>query len=849
MARPRFSIRGLMGFVLAASLALAALHDASDGLSRTVSLLTSGVMILAAIAAVFGPREERAWWLGFLLFGMGPTEPLDGWLDTLLTATGVVLPDESALSWHGFGPARAVGRAWLVGHCLLRLLVATLGGALGRCFFGPAALAAERLLGDGAVSPPRSRAWKAAIGGTGLLVLAAAVLVWAQTVPAYWTGWVLLATWGLIGLAAVGAFCDRGKRRSRWTGAALFGGGYLVSVFGLGSYEGQAGIPPRIDDATRVRLPVLAFVEPGFPITTTAEAAANARIRTTLEQRVPIHVPGPATLEQFLAHIASATRLPDGSRLPIDVNPVGPSEAETTMRSLAHLDTDGARLAASLRRLLEPFDLGYVIAGGVLEITSKASAEETDCADPRLFAIHGAVALFAAGLGALLAPLAAGWRGKPGVWGLTRRRGRLAAGLLAIMLLVSVGLAGVRSASPTWGQVMDLGTCGILSLSVVGVFCGTNETRAWWFGFALFGKGYLVLAFDSGLCLSASQLYAQVSPADLHSILLVLAGTLLPRSAAEAYPPFSGIAFSAWTIMHCLASLLAATLGGALTALFFGASTRHAETGRSDSLIARRGDCSLIPLILAIGLLGVVAAAVVRSRSLPSFWTGAALLATWGLFGMAALGAAVGHGKRRVRAIGAALFGAGCMLLVFSSQPYHPSWTRLCIDNSLRALFPRVALVEWAIPPDSEETAAANARIRQALEKTVPMHFARETPLGDVLAFIGASAPLADGRRLPIFVDPIGLQDAEKTLRSPVQLELDGVPLETTLRLLLRQLDMEYEIREGLLQVVSTGCDDCPVVEDARLVAGQFVLAVLASALGAMLAPLVADHETVGGRD
>ena len=65
----RFSIRTLMAFVLVSAVGMAALRNASD--------LWAGMMLMAALAAVgvavLGAAlmrdRERAWWLGFGLFG------------------------------------------------------------------------------------------------------------------------------------------------------------------------------------------------------------------------------------------------------------------------------------------------------------------------------------------------------------------------------------------------------------------------------------------------------------------------------------------------------------------------------------------------------------------------------------------------------------------------------------------------------------------------------------------------------------------------------------------------------------------------------------------------------------
>ena len=51
---------------------------------------------------------------------------------------------------------------------------------------------------------------------------------------------------------------------------------------------------------------------------------------------------------------------------------------------------------------------------------------------------------------------------------------------------------------------------------------------------------------------------------------------------------------------------------------------------------------------------------------------------------------------------------------------------------------------------------------------------------------------------LPIYVDPNGLKDAEKTMASTVEHQPGGLPLRTTLRLLLSQLDLIYRVEDGL---------------------------------------------------
>ena len=85
------------------------------------------------------------------------------------------------------------------------------------------------------------------------------------------------------------------------------------------------------------------------------------------------------------------------------------------------------------------------------------------------------------------------------------------------------------------------------------------------------------------------------------------------------------------------------------------------------------------------------------------------------------------------------------------------------------------------------------ARIQRALSKRVPMRFPDETTLEEILKYIQEATRGPDGRVIPIYVDPIGLQEAEKSMTSTVKgIDLEGVRLETSLRLCLKQLELAY---------------------------------------------------------
>ncbi len=110
----------------------------------------------------------------------------------------------------------------------------------------------------------------------------------------------------------------------------------------------------------------------------------------------------------------------------------------------------------------------------------------------------------------------------------------------------------------------------------------------------------------------------------------------------------------------------------------------------------------------------------------------------------------------------------------------------------------REPLVIKTMPGDEERKKAILAK----LEERIAMPFRNETPLEDIKKYIEQStqdekAGLPNG--IPIYIDPQGLQDADKTMASTIALNLEGIPLRTTLRLLLRQLGMGYKVQGGLL--------------------------------------------------
>jgi hypothetical protein len=141
----RFSIAGLMGVALIiASLRLAAMRLASELLAGIMFLVTSAVLCLAFIALICRGPAERAWWLGFNVFGwiydrfafrdwgeIRPWLPTTRLLEPLATMAGFTVdpsgPSPNGDPWLPFHMA---------GQCLFTLLLAVVGGLVAVALFG-----------------------------------------------------------------------------------------------------------------------------------------------------------------------------------------------------------------------------------------------------------------------------------------------------------------------------------------------------------------------------------------------------------------------------------------------------------------------------------------------------------------------------------------------------------------------------------------------------------------------------------------------------------------------------------------------------------------------------------------
>ena len=96
----------------------------------------------------------------------------------------------------------------------------------------------------------------------------------------------------------------------------------------------------------------------------------------------------------------------------------------------------------------------------------------------------------------------------------------------------------------------------------------------------------------------------------------------------------------------------------------------------------------------------------------------------------------------------------------------------------------------------------ANERLLgEKLDEPISMSFANETPLEDVLRYIKQATTTQTFEGIPIYVDPIGLAATERSVSSTVHIDVEGVPLKTSLKTVLNSIGLTYEIDEMVLVV------------------------------------------------
>ncbi len=396
-------------------------------------------------------------------------------------------------------------------------------------------------------------------------------------------------------------------------------------------------------------------------------------------------------------------------------------------------------------------------------------------------------------------------------------------GLMAVVLVLAFGLAALKNAGATWAGVMPLLTYGLLGLAFIGIVLRGQAERAWWLGFFVFGWGYLQWA--------SRLFFGHVST----TILMVWLREESDVADSNLFNP-RNIAF--FQVADCLWALLVAILGGLLARAFFATTAVGSPSPEPPAHEADRtpGKRWFRPAVLGLASLIVFGSVVaIKSTTDSGIWAGGMYLLTCGLLGTAILGALFSRGKSREICIGAALFGVGYlyMALAYTRDSYFERpRPYLVTDQFLNAIRPR-APQRWRGTP-------SNAPIVEALERPIPMHFPDWTPFKDVLKYIKQATATPTCPSIPIYVDPLGLQEVERSLDSTIRIDVEGVPLKATLRTCLNQLGLTYYVEDSCLQIISQDSEDIiPESDDPFLIAGHCLIALIAAAIGGVIAPVV----------
>jgi hypothetical protein len=118
----------------------------------------------------------------------------------------------------------------------------------------------------------------------------------------------------------------------------------------------------------------------------------------------------------------------------------------------------------------------------------------------------------------------------------------------------------------------------------------------------------------------------------------------------------------------------------------------------------------------------------------------------------------------------------------------------------------------------------------EKLHTKVNMPFSQETPLGDVIKYLdGQLNPtdengnlLNDDTPLQFYINPRGLEEADKTIDSPTTLDLKQIPASTALELCLDNLNLEYRVRpDGIVEIDAKGSDRADQQEPVLLLLNE----------------------------
>ena len=401
-------------------------------------------------------------------------------------------------------------------------------------------------------------------------------------------------------------------------------------------------------------------------------------------------------------------------------------------------------------------------------------------------------------------------------------------GLMTLVLAVAVAFAAVRNADPTWSGVLALLTYGTLGVAILGIVFRSGAERAWWFGYFLFGWGYLRLA-------PWAFSHADGSPTRLLLLWIRRKSGSPPTPAG----PFAASDLVLSQIDRCLWAIPAALLGGLLVRLLFVSSRVGPDRPRAAVPEPARPAWKLAIMPVGIGLAGLVLMRLMMVlwwTSDPGLWAGGTYLVTCGLLGIATLGALLGGGDP-----GRSGSAPPCSAWATSTWRWSPI--------SLRSMTRRSCIRER--PTNSSTPYARSCRRRSAgpprRTNASSRRWSGRSRCGSRRGrrWTNCSSTSRKRRQPPVSrVSPSTLTRSASRkpsahFNSTVRIDIEGHPLKATLRLCLRQLGLSYMVKDGHLWI--SGDDEVvePEGEVSFRIVGHSLLALLAAGVGGVLAPLI----------
>ncbi len=242
------------------------------------------------------------------------------------------------------------------------------------------------------------------------LVVAATLAGWRWDAD-LGAGTAFLFTWALAGLMGVGAVSARGRAREVWLGAASFGLGYLILAFGP--------VCPAVLPTNHL---LNAIVRPGGPTTDdipdedlTSDEQSHW-VQKALEEPITLHFPGPTSLKVVLDRIRDAARRALGKD-PF-ISAVWHNGYKYEIAELDHamvfIDRENIPAGKALQLCLAQLGWTYRVQSGGVRIFPDAYEPIPFEKDPVMIAGHSLLALIAAAIGGVAAPIIAGLWGRQG---------------------------------------------------------------------------------------------------------------------------------------------------------------------------------------------------------------------------------------------------------------------------------------------------------------------------------------------------------------------------------------------------------------------------------------------------